>query len=102
MEIHSKHLPADERRAVTVRAVVELAASQTPSESTTAATANHMNLTQGAVFRQVLTKEAIWEAIMDRIDRSAQEAESPLDVERIRCDAPRAFAIYRHGVGSAQ
>ena len=36
MQTNPKHLPADERRAVTVEAVVELAAEQNPSEITTA------------------------------------------------------------------
>lgn len=81
-----KHLPADERRAVTVEAVVELAGSQNPSEITTAAIAKHMNLTQGALFRHFPTKDAIWQAVMewvaerllDRIDCAAQGIESPL------------------------
>jgi len=81
-----KHLPADERRAVTVEAVVELAGSQNPSEITTAAIAKHMNLTQGALFRHFPTKDAIWQAVMEwvaerllaRIDRAAQGIESPL------------------------
>jgi AcrR family transcriptional regulator len=83
---HVKHLPADERRAVTVEAVVELAGSQNPSEITTAAIAKHMNLTQGALFRHFPTKDAIWQAVMewvaerllDRIDCAAQGIESPL------------------------
>ncbi|MEN9463735.1 MAG: hypothetical protein RLZZ355_1665 [Pseudomonadota bacterium] len=86
VEIHPKHLPADERRAVTVEAVVALAGSQNPSEITTAAIAKHMNLTQGALFRHFPNKEAIWQAVMEwvadrllaRIDRSAQGIESPL------------------------
>lgn len=81
-----KHLPADERRAVTVEAVVELAGSQNPSEITTAAIAKHMNVTQGALFRHFPNKEAIWQAVMAwvaerllaRIDRSARGASSPL------------------------
>lgn len=81
-----KHLPADERRAVTIEAVVELAGSQNPSEITTAAIAKHMNLTQGALFRHFPTKDAIWQAVMEwvaerllaRIDCAAQGVESPL------------------------
>lgn len=86
METHSKHLPADERRAVTVESVVALAGSQNPSEITTAAIAKHMNLTQGALFRHFPNKEAIWQAVMEwvaehllaRIDRSAEGLESPV------------------------
>ena len=40
MTAHSRHLPADERRAVTVEAVVELARTNNPSEITTAAIAH--------------------------------------------------------------
>lgn len=87
MDSHSKHLPADERRAVTVEAVVALAGSQNPSEITTAAIAKHMNLTQGALFRHFPTKDAIWQAVMEwvavrllaRIDRAAEGIESPLE-----------------------
>lgn len=86
MSTHVKHLPADERRAVTVEAVVDLAGSQNPSEITTAAIAKHMNLTQGALFRHFPTKDAIWQAVMEwvaerllaRIDHAAQGIESPL------------------------
>lgn len=86
MNTHVKHLPADERRTVTVEAVVALAGSQNPSEITTAAIAKHMNLTQGALFRHFPTKDAIWQAVMEwvaerllaRIDHAAQGIESPL------------------------
>lgn len=82
----AKHLPADERRAVTVESVIALASSQNPSEITTAAIAEHMNLTQGALFRHFPNKESIWQAVMDwvaehllaRIDRAAQGVGSPL------------------------
>ncbi|ABI60164.1 MULTISPECIES: TetR/AcrR family transcriptional regulator [Nitrosomonas] len=86
MNPHPKYLSADERREVTVEAVVELASSQNPSEITTAAIAKHMNLTQGALFRHFPNKEAIWEAVMKwvverllkRIDHSIQSITSPL------------------------
>jgi AcrR family transcriptional regulator len=79
-------LPADERRAVTVEAVVELAGRQDPSEITTLAIARHMNLTEGAVFRHFPTKQAIWQSVMEwvaeglleRVDRAARDVDSPL------------------------
>ena len=82
----SKHLPADERRAATVEAVVKLAAEQNPSDITTTAIAQHMGLTQGALFRHFPTKDAIFEAVMcwvcerllARVDKAAQGAMSPL------------------------
>ena len=81
------HLPADERRAITVQAVVELAATRNPGDITTAAIAEHMKLTQGALFRHFPTKDALWEAVMQWVtdhlmaclDQAAQDAASPLD-----------------------
>ncbi|CAM5197452.1 Transcriptional regulator, TetR family OS=Castellaniella defragrans (strain DSM / CCUG 39792/ 65Phen) OX=1437824 GN=BN940_12896 PE=4 SV=1 [Castellaniella denitrificans] len=81
-----KHLPADERRAATVQAVIELAADRNPAGITTAAIAQHMRLTQGALFRHFPNKEAIWDAVMAytgetllaRIDAAAARADGPL------------------------
>ena len=81
----SRHLPAEQRRAVTVEAVIELAASQDPGEITTAAIARHMHVTQGALFRHFPTTEALWHSVMEwvaerllaRIDRAARAHESP-------------------------
>ena len=86
MDNHPRHLPADQRRAVTVEAVVALAATQNPSEITTAAIAKHMQLTQGALFRHFPSKDAIWQAVMEwvaerllaRIDTAAEGIDSPL------------------------
>ena len=81
-----KHLPADERRALTVDAVVELAAEQNPRDITTAAIAKRMGLTQGALFRHFPTKEAILQAVMAwvaerllaRVDKAMASEASPL------------------------
>ena len=86
MSEHPKHLPADERRAATVEAVINLAAEQNPSNITTTAIAQRMGLTQGALFRHFPTKDAILEAVMtwvaerllSRVDRAAQNVTSPL------------------------
>lgn len=86
MSTHVKHLPADERRAVTVEAVVELAAEQNPGDITTAAIAKHMGLTQGALFRHFPSKDAILQAVIEwvaerllsRVDKAAQATSSPL------------------------
>ncbi len=86
MQPPSKYLPADERRAVTVAAVVELAAQQNPSEITTAAIAKHMNVTQGSLFRHFANKEAILESVMNwvakrlltRIDKAMQGQETAI------------------------
>lgn len=81
-----RHLPADERRAVTVEAVVALAGEQNPSDITTAAIAKRMGLTQGALFRHFPNKDAILQAVMEwvaerlmsRIEKAAQSESSPL------------------------
>ena len=86
MEDQRKYLPADERRAATVEAVIDLAAEQNPSDITTTAIAQRMGLTQGALFRHFPTKDAILEAVMawvakhlmDRVDKAAKGLSSPL------------------------
>ena len=85
MNGRSKHLPADERRAATVEAVVDLAAEQNPNDITTTAIAQRMGLTQGALFRHFPTKDAILQAVMSwvterllaRVDKAIEEAASP-------------------------
>jgi AcrR family transcriptional regulator len=82
----TRHLPAEERKAVTVEAVVELAGENDPGQITTAAIAKHMNLTQGALFRHFPNKEAIWQAVMEwvaerllgRVEAAARGVDSPL------------------------
>ena len=106
MDNHPKHLPADERRAVTVEAVVELAGSKNPSEITTAAIAKHMHVTQGALFRHFANKDAIWQAVMEwvaerlltRIDRSAQGIESPLGAMEAMFMSHVEFVVEHPGV----
>lgn len=85
MTEHPKHLPAEERRAATVKAVVSLSAEQNPADITTTAIAERMGLTQGALFRHFPTKDAILEATMSwvserllaRVDKAAENATSP-------------------------
>ena len=83
MDLPSKRIPAAERRAVTVEAVLELAGNQNPSEITTAAIAKHMNVTQGALFRHFPSKDAIWEAVLEWVAERllAQTGESARDIE---------------------
>ncbi|MCD6681320.1 MAG: TetR/AcrR family transcriptional regulator [Burkholderiaceae bacterium] len=79
-------LPAPERRAATVEAVVDLAAEQNPADITTTAIAERMGLTQGALFRHFPNKDAILEAAMSwvserllaRVDEAIEHAASPL------------------------
>ncbi len=86
MSVSRKHLPAEERREVTVETVVELAGEQNPSEITTAAIAKRMGLTQGALFRHFPNKDAILQAVMEwvaerllsRIEKAVQAKSSPV------------------------
>lgn len=86
MKLESKHLPADQRRAVTIETMIALAAEQNPSDITTTAIAERMNLTQGALFRHFPTKDAMWQSVMEwvaerllsRLDQAAQDATSAL------------------------
>ena len=106
MDLHPKHLPADERRAVTIGAVVELAGLVNPSEITTAAIAKHMRVTQGALFRHFPSKDAIWRAVMEwmaerllgRIDRAAQGIDSPVAALRAMFMSHVEFVIEHPGV----
>ena len=86
MNTRGKKLPAEERRAMTVETVVELAAEQNPSDITTAAIAKRMGLTQGALFRHFPNKDTILQAVMEwvadrllaQVDKALQVAPSPL------------------------
>lgn len=85
MNEYPRHLPAEERRAATVAAMIELAAQQNPGDISTTAIAQRMGLTQGALFRHFPTKDAILQAVMswvaerllERVDQAAQAAASP-------------------------
>jgi len=106
MDAPSRHLPADARRAETVDTVLALAAEQNPSEITTAAIAQRMGLTQGALFRHFPTKDAIWAAVMNwvaerlmaRVERAAQSAASPLSALEAMFVAHAGFIAEHPGV----
>ncbi len=97
-------LPADERRAVIVEAVIALAAETNPADITTAQIAAQMGLTQGALFRHFADKQAVWGAVMDwtaqtllaRIDAVTEE--SPLDRLYAMLTAHVDFVIDHKGV----
>ena len=57
-----KYLRAQERRAATIEAVLQLAACTHPSELSTTRIAQHMGVTQGALFKHFPSKEALLEA----------------------------------------
>lgn len=106
MNTRGKNLPAEERRAVTVEAVVALAAEQNPNDITTAAIAKRMGLTQGALFRHFPNKDAILQAVMEwvaerllsRVDKAVQSAPTPLAALEAMFMAHVAFVIEHPGV----
>ena len=102
----ARHLPAEERRSVTVETVLALAAEQNPSEITTAAISARMHLTQGALFRHFPSKEALWTAVMEwvaerlmqRIERAVADAPGPLAALRSMFLAHAGFVVEHPGV----
>ena len=102
----ARNLPADERRAVTVEAVIALAGKQNPSDITTAAIAQQMGLTQGALFRHFPNKDAILLAVMDwvaerllgRVDKAIEAAPSPLAALEAAFMAHIDFVVKHPGV----
>lgn len=85
MDFPRKNLPAHERRAVTIEAVIALAGTQNPSDITTAAIVKHMNLTQGALFRHFPTKDALWQSVMEWV---AMRLLTRLDAAARLCPTP--------------
>jgi AcrR family transcriptional regulator len=106
MNAVKKHLPAEERRAVTVEAVIALAGEKNPNDITTADIAKQMQVTQGSLFRHFSTKEAIWQSVMEwvserlmsRIDSAARGVDSPLQALRAMFIAHVDFVIDHPGV----
>lgn len=106
MNLRPKNLSADQRRALTVQTVIDLAAEHDPGEITTAAIAEHMQVTQGALFRHFPSKEALWgsvmgwvaEQLMARIEQAALGLESPIMALQAMFTAHIAFVSEHPGV----
>lgn len=83
----NNRLSAEDRKEVTVRAVIELCGKEDPARITTATIAKHMGVTQGSLFRHYRNKDEIWEAVvawaagklLQRLDRAVSPTASPLD-----------------------
>ncbi len=90
MNGNEKYLPADERRAVIIDVVIKLAAERNPHGITTAAIAERMGLTQGALFRHFPNKAALLAAVMTW---TADTLLSRLDAAM--CDQPSPVAALR-------
>lgn len=82
----AKYLPAEARRAEMIEAVVALAAERNPGDITTTAIAGRLGLTQGALFRHFVNKDAILDAVMAwvadrllaRVEDALTHADAPL------------------------
>lgn len=81
------HLTAEQRREKTVEAVVDLCSVEDPASITTTEIAKRMKVTQGALFRHFVSKDAIWESvigwvakqIMRRLEHARKDAVTPLE-----------------------
>ena len=82
----AKNFPAEKRKAATVQAVITLAAEKNPNDISTSAIAAVMGLTQGALFRHFLSKDLMWQSVMEwvadcllsRVDKVIHTVQSPL------------------------
>ncbi|MDO8905748.1 TetR/AcrR family transcriptional regulator [Hydrogenophaga sp.] len=94
------------RQAELVAAALALAADRNPADVTTAALAQAVGITQGAVFRHFETKEAIWLAVMDfvhqdllaRLHAAATAQAQPLAALRAVFMAHVEFVVEQPGV----
>ena len=98
--------PTETRQAALVAAALALAAERSPSEVTTAALAQAVGITQGAVFRHFESKEAIWvavidfahRALLDRLRAAADAQPDPLLALRAVFMAHVGFVVEQPGV----
>lgn len=98
--------PTHTRRAELVAAALALAAERSPAEVTTAALAQVVGITQGAVFRHFESKQAIWLAVIDaahqdllaRLHAAAAAQPQPLAALRAVFMAHVAFVVEQPGV----
>ncbi|TWI12771.1 TetR/AcrR family transcriptional regulator [Aerolutibacter ruishenii] len=104
--MRATRLSAEERRATTVDTVIDMAAEQNPSDITTAAIAERMGLTHGALFRHFPSKDAILQAVLSwvaerllaRVDRAAEGATSSMAALEAMFMAHVDFVAERPGV----
>ncbi|MBW8315060.1 MAG: TetR family transcriptional regulator [Hydrogenophaga sp.] len=98
--------PTHTRQAELVAAALALAAVRSPAEVTTAALAQTVGITQGAVFRHFKSKEAIWLAVIDfahqdllaRLHAAAAAQVQPLAALRAVFMAHVDFVVEQPGV----
>ena len=98
--------PTETRQAALVAAALALAAERSPGDVTTAALAQAVGITQGAVFRHFESKEAIWLAVIDfahqdllaRLRAAADTQAEPLLALRAVFMAHVDFVVEQPGV----
>lgn len=98
--------PTETRQASLVAAALALAAERSPGDVTTAALAQAVGITQGAVFRHFESKEAIWLAVIDfahqdllaRLRAAADTQAEPLLALRAVFMAHVDFVVEQPGV----
>ncbi len=101
-----QNLPAAQRRDMIVETVVDLASTNNPAEITTGQIAQHMGLSQGALFRHFPTKDAVWGSVMvwtadqltQRFDKAFAQEASPLSALEAMFMAHVGFVAARPGV----
>lgn len=84
--IFRKRLSSCQRQGEIIATVIELARDQRPEAISTQAIADHIGLTQGAIFRHFPSKEAIWlgvfgwvqQSLGGIIEQAVREVESPV------------------------
>lgn len=82
--------PTDLRQAELVAAALALAAERSPAGVTTTALAQAVGISQGAVFRHFPSKDAIWRAVIGRV-----QAELPKRLQAAAAQQPDALAALR-------
>jgi AcrR family transcriptional regulator len=101
-----QRLMTDERQREIVAAVLTLARERGPDAITTQAIADHIGVTQGAIFRHFADKEAIWLAVFSWVrtamgaafSAAVAKADSPLAQIELAFLAQVAFIMENPGV----
>lgn len=104
--LRGRYLSSEERRNQAIDVVIALAGQENPAEISTSDVARRMQLTQGALFRHFPSKDALLEAVMERVSglllariaRSAMQEETPLAKLRAMFIAHADFASEYPGV----
>lgn len=102
----TSRLPTQARQGEIVAAALRLAESNSPAAITTTQLAEAVGLSQGALFKHFLNKEAVWLAamewlvgnLMSTLTQAAQQTDSPVAALRCVFEAHVAFVSRHPGV----